>query len=124
MSTITAGTGSTNPIVVTGNTDGTLVLKTNDTGSGGTAAVTLDTSQNATFSGKVTSATSLILASNGTTTAVTITTAGGVAFGTSGSAYGTSGQVLTSAGNAPPTWSTPTGVTTGKSIAMAMIFGF
>jgi len=75
MSTITAGTGSTNPIVVTGNTDGTLVLKTNDTGSGGTAAITLDTSQNATFAGKVTSATSLILASNGTTTAVTIDTA-------------------------------------------------
>jgi len=81
MSTITAGTGSTNPIVVTGNTDGTLVLKTNDTGSGGTAAITLDTSQNATFSGKVTSATSLILASNGTTTAVTIDTSGNALLG-------------------------------------------
>jgi len=75
MSTITAGTGTTNPIVITGNTDGTLVLKTNDTGSGGTTAVTLDTSQNATFVGKVASASSLILASNGTTTAVTIDTA-------------------------------------------------
>jgi hypothetical protein len=35
-----------------------------------------------------------------------ITSAGGVSFGSSGTAYGTSGQVLTSAGNAPPTWST------------------
>jgi len=75
MSIITAGTGSSNPIVITGNTDGTLVLKTNDTGGGGTTAVTLDTSQNATFVGKVASASSLILASNGTTTAVTIDTA-------------------------------------------------
>jgi hypothetical protein len=55
-------------------------------------------------------------------------------FGTSGQfgigpvatvSYGTSGQVLTSGGaSAAPTWSTPSGVTTGKSIAMAMIFGF
>jgi hypothetical protein len=37
-------------------------------------------------------------------------------------AVGTSGQVLTSNGAAAPTWTTS--VTTGKSIAMAMIFGF
>jgi hypothetical protein len=35
-----------------------------------------------------------------------ITSAGGVSFGATGTAYGTSGQVLTSAGNAPPTWTT------------------
>lgn len=35
-----------------------------------------------------------------------ITTAGGVSFGATGTAYGTSGQVLTSAGNASPTWTT------------------
>ena len=34
-----------------------------------------------------------------------ITSSGGVSFGSSGTAYGTSGQVLTSAGNASPTWS-------------------
>jgi len=48
-----------------------------------------------------------------TTTAGTermrITSAGGVAFGSSGTAYGTSGQVLTSAGNAPPTWAAVVG---------------
>jgi len=36
-----------------------------------------------------------------------ITSTGGVSFGATGTAYGTSGQVLTSAGNAPPTWTTP-----------------
>jgi microcystin-dependent protein len=36
-----------------------------------------------------------------------ITSTGGVSFGSSGTAYGTSGQVLTSAGDAPPTWSSP-----------------
>jgi hypothetical protein len=35
---------------------------------------------------------------------VRITTNGGVSFGASGTAFGTSGQVLTSAGDAPPTW--------------------
>ena len=37
-----------------------------------------------------------------------ITSAGGISFGATGTAYGTSGQVLTSAGNAAPTWVTPT----------------
>jgi hypothetical protein len=47
---------------------------------------------------------------NGSTTIaerMRITSAGGVSFGATGTAYGTSGQVLTSAGNAPPTWTTP-----------------
>jgi hypothetical protein len=39
-------------------------------------------------------------------------------------ANGTSGQVLTSNGTSTPSWQTASGVTTGKSIAMAMIFGF
>ncbi len=38
--------------------------------------------------------------------------------------YGTTGQVLTSAGaGAVPTWSTPSGINTGKAIAMAIVFG-
>jgi hypothetical protein len=36
---------------------------------------------------------------------------------------GTAGQILTSNGTSPPTFQASTGVTTGKSIAMAMIFG-
>ena len=66
MSSISAGTTSTTTLVHSGDTTGSLVFKTNDTGSGGTTAVTLDTSQNATFTGKVTSAGALTLASNGT----------------------------------------------------------
>jgi hypothetical protein len=55
---------------------------------------------------------------------IRFTTSGGVSFGATGTAYGTSGQVLTSNGNAAPTWQTSSsGVTTGKAIAMAMVFG-
>jgi hypothetical protein len=60
---------------------------------------------------------SSLSASNG---AVTYSTASGLAL----SAVGTSGQVLTSAGAGAPTWTTPTVyASTGKSIAMAMVFG-
>lgn len=41
------------------------------------------------------------------TEAMRITSAGGVSFGSSGTAYGTTGQVLTSNGDAAPTWSSP-----------------
>jgi hypothetical protein len=40
------------------------------------------------------------------------------------SADGTNGQVLQTNGTGTLSWSTPTGISTGKSIAMAMIFGF
>jgi hypothetical protein len=53
-----------------------------------------------------------------------ITANGGLSIGATGTAYGTVGQVLTSNGDALPTWSTVNGgITTGKAIAMAMIFG-
>lgn len=60
---------------------------------------------------------------NGTTPALTLNTSGAVGVGST-PAYGTSGQALLSNGSgAAPTWGTA-GITTGKSIAMAMIFGF
>jgi len=65
----------------------------------------------------------------GGTNATATPTAGAIAYGT-GSAYaftaaGTSGQFLSSNGAGVPTWvSPPGGVSTGKAIAMAMIFGF
>jgi hypothetical protein len=40
------------------------------------------------------------------------------------SSDGTAGQVLQTNGSATLSWTTPTGISTGKSIAMAMIFGF
>ena len=45
MSSISAGTTSTTTLIHSGDTTGSLVFKTNDTGSGGTTAVTIDTSQ-------------------------------------------------------------------------------
>jgi len=66
---------------------------------------------------------------NGGTNATATPTAGGVSYGT-GTAYaftsaGTAGYVLTSNGSGAPTWAAASGgITTGKSIAMAMIFGF
>jgi len=66
---------------------------------------------------------------SGGTNATTTPPAGAVAYGT-GAAYaftavGVSGQVLGSNGAGAPSWVTPAfGITTGKSIAMAMIFGF
>ena len=45
MSTISSGTTSTTTLIHSGDTTGSLVFKTNDTGSGGTTAMTIDTSQ-------------------------------------------------------------------------------
>lgn len=66
---------------------------------------------------------------NGGTNGTSAPTAGAVPYGT-GTAYaftsaGTAGQVLTSNGASAPTWAAASGgITTGKSIAMSMIFGF
>jgi hypothetical protein len=43
---------------------------------------------------------------------------------TSFTAAGTSGQLLQSNGSSAPTWTTPSYASTGKAIAMALIFGF
>lgn len=56
MSTITAGTTSGTALQQAGDTTGTLVFKTNDSGSGGTTALTLGTDQSATFAGSATAA--------------------------------------------------------------------
>ena len=62
-----------------------------------------------------------------TTTAYSVVFTGTTATGNfqASAGPGTSGQVLTSNGaGALPTFQTSSGITTGKSIAMAMIFGF
>ena len=54
---------------------------------------------------------------------MTITSDGGISFGSTGTAYGTSGQVLTSAGNTTPTWTTPTtGTVTGNGAVNQVAF--
>lgn len=69
---------TTTGVIVQPDNSGALELQTNN----GTTAVTIDTSQNATFAGKVTSAGALTLASNGTNTALTIDTSQNVGIGT------------------------------------------
>jgi len=52
-----------------------------------------------------------------------ITSLGGISFGSTGTAYGSSGQVLTSAGDASPTWETPTtGTVTGTGSVNQVAF--
>ena len=54
---------------------------------------------------------------------MTITNNGGISFGSTGTAYGTSGQVLTSGGDASPTWTTPTtGTVTGTGSVNQVAF--
>ena len=61
---------------------------------------------------------------NGTKSApkLVLTSTGALAFG-SNTAYGSTGQILQSTGNAAPQWVTAPYATTGKAIAMAMVFG-
>lgn len=152
MSTITTGTTLTTAFVVTGDTSGELVIKT---GAGaGTTALTIDASQNATFANPV-SFSGAVVAPAGTVSAPGITTTGDtntgiffpaadtIAFAEGGTEalrltstgaiavngaanYGSSGQVLTSNGNAPPTWQLPAGlppVTVTASTSVSAVAG-
>ena len=74
MSTISSGTTSTTTLVHSGDTTGSLVFKTNDTGSGGTEAARFDTSQNLLVG--TTSATFTYTGSSTATAKQTISTSG------------------------------------------------
>lgn len=81
------------------------------------ASTTLNTGYNVTSD---TTGTLVFQTGASPTTAMTLTSSGGVAFGSSGSAYGSSGQVLQSNGNAAPTWVTLSGVPAGAVEFFAM----
>jgi hypothetical protein len=107
-------------------TDYVKVAGTVNTGVTSFTAGTTGLTPSTATTGAVTLAGTLAIA-NGGTNATAAPTAGAVPYGT-GTAYaftaaGTTGQALLSNGASPPTWGTA-GVSTGKSIAMAMIFGF
>lgn len=115
--TLTAA-GFSGPIGATGATTGAF------TTASATTSVTTPLVTNAGTLALSATGANYMTASTNSTERLRITSNGGISFGSSGTAYGTSGQVLTSNGDAAPTWQTAAGITTGKSIAMAMIFGF
>ena len=98
---VSAGTGTAPAYSATP----TVTSLTAATVSGGSAASSTLTLQSTSGAGTTDA---IVFKTASQTERMRITTSGGVSFGSTGTAYGTSGQVLTSAGNAPPTWSTLT----------------
>ena len=64
------------------------------------------------------------LASSALLTQYGVVYGGGAGVAPSATANGTTGQILTATTGGAPSWSTSTAASTGKAIAMAMIFGF
>jgi hypothetical protein len=56
-----------------------------------------------------------------TTPVMSITSAGGISFGSTGTAYGSSGQILKSNGNASPTWVAQSTITAGNATNAANV---
>lgn len=123
-STINATTTGVGGIVVSGDNSGELVLQTNN----GVAALTFDASQNATFSATVVLNNQAELqfadadSSNHISFQAPAVVPNTVSF-TLPSADGTNGQAIITNGSGTLSFGSA-GISTGKSIAMAMIFGF
>ena len=130
-SIINASTSGAGGLISTADASGQLDLQ-----SGGVTAVSIIPSQGVAFTAGSASlpaittsgdantgvffpAADTIAFSEGGTEALRLTSTGAVSFGSSGTAYGTAGQVLTSAGNAPPAWTSqaaPSFFTSGSGI--------
>jgi hypothetical protein len=87
-----------------GTTTGTnvgLIFTTKTSGGGNASCVIRSESEDTSGNNSLVFTTSL---GGSTSEKMRITSAGGISFGSTGTAYGTSGQVLTSNGNAVPSW--------------------
>jgi hypothetical protein len=118
VSATQGGTGVANNVASTITISGSFGTTLTVTG---TTAVTLPTS------GTLLSTASVVTISQGGTNATATPTAGAVPYGT-GTAYaftaaGTTGQALLSNGSSAPTWGAA-GITFGKAVVAAIIFGF
>jgi len=118
LSAANGGTGVSN------NSASTITISGN---YGTTFTVTNTTSITLPTSGTLLSTASTVTIAQGGTNATATPTAGAVAYGT-GTAYaftsaGTTGQALLSNGSSAPTWGTA-GITFGKAVVAAIIFGF
>jgi len=121
--------GSTGLTPSTASTGVVTVAGTLATTNGGTGLTTF-TSGGAVYASSTSAlVTGTLPIASGGTNGTSAPTAGAVPYGT-GTAYaftaaGTAGEVLTSNGAGAPTWAAASGgITAGKSIALAMIFGF
>jgi hypothetical protein len=115
------GIGTTSPssyssvaykLVIGNNVGSTGLTIASGTGSGGNIFFSRGTTTTDAYDGYISydqATRSMAFATNTGVERMRITSAGGVSFGATGTAYGTSGQVLTSAGNAPPTWGAVSG---------------
>lgn len=123
-STINATTTGVGGVVVSGDNSGELVLQTNN----GVAALSFDASQNATFSATVVLSNQAEIqfadadSSNHISFQAPAVVPNTVSF-TLPSADGTNGQAIITNGSGTLSFGSA-GISTGKSIAMAMIFGF
>jgi len=108
-------TGGSHATATNGGAGGNIVLTGGNTASNGTAgSITLSTGIS---TGGGTNGTIILKTNN--TERLRILSSGAISIGSTGTAYGTTGQVLTSNGNAAPTWQSSPG---GASLSAANVW--
>jgi hypothetical protein len=112
-----SGAGTTTAFASTTDTSGVAVgrFRASYTGGGGGVTSAVDLRAGDGYGYLLAENNVPMLFGTNNTERMRITASGGVSFGASGTAYGTAGQVLTSNGDAAPTWATAAAGATGGS---------